>query len=137
LKTYDKAKVILAFSTRLINIAFAILFIRSYSRKSDNPDVAIVEPAVFQQCSLAVSMIIVVILPIFRLLFQTSELVPHYRGRRAARKATACVATLTVPTETCQRSSQGTTATSEESNHKSSGERTDGADCARVAEDAE
>jgi hypothetical protein len=108
LKPMDKIKVTLAFSTRLINVAFAILFISSYSRKSDKPGVAIVEPAIFQQCSLATSLIIVSIMPVFRFLFQTSELIPRYRGRSAIRKAIARVTTFTV-TET----DQGTTAAPE------------------------
>jgi hypothetical protein len=83
-------------------IAFAILFIWSYSHfaKSDNRGVAIVKPAIFQQCSLAVSLIIVSVLPVFRFLFQTSELIPRTRVTRLARKAKRPGAAPAVPPET-------------------------------------
>jgi hypothetical protein len=70
------------FHILIINIscvAFALLFITSYSHflKSSNPGVAVILPAIYQQCNLSISVVLAVILPCFRLLFQSSEVIDY------------------------------------------------------------
>lgn len=60
-------------------IVFALLFITSYSSflNSSDPGVAVILPAIYQQCNLSSSFILAAILPCFRLLFQSSELIDY------------------------------------------------------------
>lgn len=87
MEPYGKFKVMLSFSTRLLEIAFSILSIWAISfavtdpTRATNassgpltgPTTAIITPSIFQQFELTLSICIAAILPCFRLLFQVCE----------------------------------------------------------------